>query len=72
MRSCGWLARIDNHGGSIFQWRPSSRGAEDAARLITEIAGELGYAVEEPEPQNLTDDGEDDVDVSADFSKKAA
>ena len=53
MRSCGWLARIDNHGGSIFRWRPSSKGAEDTARLLTEIAGELGYDVEEPEPQDL-------------------
>lgn len=53
LRSCGWLARIDNHGGSIFQWRPNSRGAEDAARLLTEIAQSLGYAIEEPEPQDL-------------------
>jgi chromosome partitioning protein len=55
MRSCGWLARIDNHGGSIFRWRPSSNGAEDAARLLTEIAQTLGYDVEEPAPQNLQD-----------------
>ena len=53
MRSCGWLARIDSHGGSIFRWRPGSKGAEDAARLMTEIAETLGYDVGEIEPQDL-------------------
>ena len=56
LRSCGWLARIDNHGGSIFKWRPNSKGAEDVARLLIEIARTLGFDVEEPEPQELDED----------------
>lgn len=37
VRSCGWLAQIDEHGGSIFDYRPRSNGAEDIHRLINEI-----------------------------------
>lgn len=36
VRSCGWLARVDEHGGSIFAWRPHSNGAKDMAALTDE------------------------------------
>ncbi|MCA9448511.1 MAG: hypothetical protein KC931_15420, partial [Candidatus Omnitrophica bacterium] len=29
IRNCGWLAQVDEHGGSIFDYRPKSKGAED-------------------------------------------
>ena len=37
IRSCGWLARVDRHGGSIFHYRPKSRGAQDILELTQEI-----------------------------------
>lgn len=37
VRSCGWLARVDEHGGSIFRYRPHSHGAEDMAALTDEV-----------------------------------
>jgi chromosome partitioning protein len=37
VRSCGWLARVDEHGGSIFAYRPHSNGAEDMAALVDEV-----------------------------------
>src|SRR2546421_4495313 len=33
IRTCGWLAQVDGNGGSIFAYRPHSRGAEDMALL---------------------------------------
>ena len=27
IRNCGWLAQVDRHGGSIFGYRPKSKGA---------------------------------------------
>ncbi len=36
IRSCGWLAQVDEFGGSIFHWRPHSRGAQDMTRLVDE------------------------------------
>lgn len=41
IRSCGWLARADQHGGSIFDFRPHAKGAEDMARLETEVVATL-------------------------------
>src|SRR5260221_8296740 len=29
VRTCGWLAQVDEHGGSIFTYRPLSKGAVD-------------------------------------------
>src|SRR5690349_19225916 len=26
MRSCGWMAQVDEHGGSSFHYRPRSKG----------------------------------------------
>src|SRR5271168_544184 len=36
VRTCGWLAQVDENGGSIFQYRPYSRGAEDMGNLVSE------------------------------------
>jgi chromosome partitioning protein len=37
IRSCGWLAQVDENGGSIFHYRPLSKGAQDMAALVEEI-----------------------------------
>ena len=42
VRSCGWLAKVDEHGGSIFTYRPASRGAEDMGKLLEELIELLG------------------------------
>jgi chromosome partitioning protein len=42
VRSCGWLARVDEHGGSIFAYRPHSKGAKDIAGLTEEIMTAAG------------------------------
>lgn len=42
VRSCGWLARVDEHGGSIFDYRPRARGAEDMWSLTEEVLSALG------------------------------
>lgn len=41
IRSCGWLAQVDEFGGSIFHWRPESRGAQDMAALVDEALSAL-------------------------------
>lgn len=41
IRNCAWLARVDQHGGSIFQYRPRSKGAHDLAALTTEVLTSL-------------------------------
>ena len=47
MRSCGWLAQVDEYGGSIFHFRPASKGAADMAALVDEVRALFG----EPLPQ---------------------
>ena len=42
IRTCGWLAQVDEHGGSIFHWRPHSKGAFDIDLLIGEALQALG------------------------------
>jgi chromosome partitioning protein len=42
IRTCGWLAQVDENGGSIFQYRPHSKGAEDMADLVDELLRLLG------------------------------
>lgn len=42
IRTCGWLAQVDEHGGSIFHWRPNSKGAADLNALIDEVLVTLG------------------------------
>ena len=37
IRSCGWLAQVDENGGSIFHYRPLSKGAQDMAALVEEV-----------------------------------
>lgn len=37
VRSCGWLAQVDENGGSIFHYRPLSKGAQDMAALVEEV-----------------------------------
>ena len=42
IRTCGWLAQVDEHGGSIFDWRPHSKGAADMELLVGEVLRLLG------------------------------
>ena len=42
VRTCGWLAQVDENGGSIFHYRPHSKGAEDMAALVGEVLEVLG------------------------------
>ena len=42
IRTCGWLAQVDENGGSIFQYRPYSKGAEDMGLLVAEVLELLG------------------------------
>ncbi len=37
IRNCGWLAQVDEHGGSILRYRPRSKGAEDMRALRDEV-----------------------------------
>jgi chromosome partitioning protein len=41
IRNCGWLAQVDRHGGSIFDYRPHSKGAEDIPKLQREVLNSL-------------------------------
>jgi chromosome partitioning protein len=43
VRTCGWLAQVDENGGNIFQYRPHSIGAEDMASLVHEVLELLGH-----------------------------
>jgi len=45
VRSCGWLAQVDEHGGSIFRYRPHAKGAEGMASLTDETLEALGVRV---------------------------
>ena len=42
IRTCGWLAQVDENGGSIFHYRPHSKGAEDMAALVDGVLELLG------------------------------
>lgn len=37
IRNCGWLAQVDEHGGSILKYRPNSKGAQDIRDLRDEV-----------------------------------
>jgi chromosome partitioning protein len=39
IRSCGWLAQVDEYGGSIFHFRPRSNGTKDMTALVEEVVG---------------------------------
>lgn len=41
IRHCGWTARASEHGGSIFGYRPKSKGAQDHLALKNEIVAAL-------------------------------
>lgn len=55
VRTCGWLAQVDENGGSIFHYRPYSKGAADMGALVEEVLTLLGQgrpateSVAEPE-----------------------
>jgi chromosome partitioning protein len=42
IRSCGWLAQVDEHGGSIFHFRPRANGAKDLLALKDQVLVALG------------------------------
>jgi chromosome partitioning protein len=42
VRTCGWLAQVDENGGSIFNYRPHSKGTEDMTALVQEVLELLG------------------------------
>jgi cellulose biosynthesis protein BcsQ len=44
IRNCGWLAQVDRHGGSIFEYRPNSKGAQDIPKLQREVLSQLKSA----------------------------
>jgi chromosome partitioning protein len=50
IRNDGWLARVSEHGGSIFNYRPSSNGAEDIRLLAIEVLELLGLTPAEITP----------------------
>jgi chromosome partitioning protein len=39
IRTCGWVAQVDEFGGSIFEYRPLSKGAADMGQLVEEVRG---------------------------------
>jgi chromosome partitioning protein len=41
IRSCGYMAKVDRFGGSIFHYRPNSKGAADIASLKGEVVKTL-------------------------------
>jgi len=45
VRTCGWLAQVDENGGNIFQYRPHSIGAEDMRFLVGEVLESLGHRI---------------------------
>jgi chromosome partitioning protein len=42
IRTCGWLAQVDEHGGSIFHYRPRANGAKDILGLKDQVLFTLG------------------------------
>jgi chromosome partitioning protein len=45
VRTCGWLAQVDENGGSIFHYRPHARGAADMNALLDEALERLGVVM---------------------------
>lgn len=50
IHSCGWLAQVDENGGSIFHYRPLSKGAQKMAALVEEVV-ELFTSGPEAQPE---------------------
>lgn len=42
IRSCGWLAQVDEHRGSIFHYRPHANGAKDVKALKEQVLATIG------------------------------
>ena len=55
VRSCGWLAQVDENGGSIFHYRPLCKGAQDIAALVEEVR-ELFTSGPSAQPESLPDE----------------
>jgi chromosome partitioning protein len=66
VRTCGWLAQVDEHGGDIFAWRPHSIGAIDITRLTDEILTLFGHITPESPPTSgaLTPTSPPEIDAA--------
>ena len=51
IRSCGWLAQVDEYGGSIFHFRPHSNGAQDMKDLVQEVISLFASGPEVAHPE---------------------
>lgn len=51
IRSCGWLAQVDEYGGSIFHFRPHSNGAQDMKALVQEVITLFDNGPQEAQPE---------------------
>jgi chromosome partitioning protein len=51
IRSCGWLAQVDEYGGSIFHFRPFSKGAQDMGALVEELRTLFDNGPQVPTPE---------------------
>jgi chromosome partitioning protein len=55
IRTCGWLAQVSENRGSIFSYRPHSKGAEDMAKLVREVLEVTGTPLlTSPVPVEIT------------------
>lgn len=54
IRSCGWLAQVDEYGGSIFHFRPHSNGAQDMRELVQEVITLFANGPEVAHPEALS------------------
>jgi len=57
IRTCAWLAQVDENGGSIFDYRPRSKGAADMRELVHEVVSVLGMPYLRMKPDGLHDAG---------------
>jgi len=55
IRTCPWLAQVDEYGGSIFHYRPQSKGATDMAALTQEVLETLEIVMPVTAPPPLPD-----------------
>ena len=73
VRTCGWLAQVDENGGNIFAYRPHSKGVEDMTALVMELLALLGREIRTDSPAaslaavNVTAHGTDS-DTAGDLS----
>lgn len=69
IRSCGWIAQVDENGGSIFHYRPLSRGAQDMAALVEEVRDLFNNG---PQAHTETDAASPDQAMSAEVTVPTA